>query len=383
MDVPASLLDFPLIRGARVRAAAGRPLARPRRAAVFRRALVLSWVSWLPLLALALLFGGPTVRSAFLRDVAVHVQLLVSLPLLIAAEHFIGLSLAAAVRQFVVSELVDAKHLTAYEDLARRAVRARSRASVEVGLLLASYALSFVGMSFHATTPDWVHEARHGPLTLAGGWYLAVAMPLFRFLVLRWLWQGILWALFLFRVSRLPLTLVPTHPDSTGGLGFLGTCQASFAVLVLAVGCTLTAQRLRWAPSADLTGYATHLLAFALLCLVVLFAPLLPFCRPLLEAKRHGDHAFTAVAAWHSRRFERRWFHREEPAGHDPLSAPDFSSLADLGTAFTTARDMRWLPVDFRAALAILCAAMAPLVPLLFIDRRFLDVVMAVGKSLF
>ncbi|RKG99413.1 hypothetical protein D7V97_31745, partial [Corallococcus sp. CA053C] len=176
--------------------------------------------------------------------------------------------------------------------------------------------------------------------------------------------------------------LVPTHPDVTGGLGFLGTCQASFSAIVFAVGATLTAQRLRSDPSGDLVGNATHLLAFGLLCLIVLFAPLLPFCRQLLIAKRHGDHAFSGVAAWHSRNFEHRWFHREKPPGLDPLSAPDFSSLTDLGTSFTLARRMRWLPMDPRAVLAILGAAMAPMVPLLFIDRRFIEVLTAVGKSL-
>ncbi|RKH40084.1 hypothetical protein [Corallococcus sicarius] len=382
MNIPASLFDFSLVQGGLLVGPGRRHLlALPRRSSLPGRVLTLTLVAWLPLLLLSLLHGGSAVPRAFLRDAAVHVQLLVSLPLLIATERYIDLSVAAAVRQFVVSELIDAKHLGAFEDIARGVMQVRGKASLEAGLLLAAFALSFVQLSASAA-PGWSHTEPDGPLTFAGGWYLAVSRPLVRFLLLRWLLRGALWAVFLFRVSRLPLALVPTHPDAAGGLGFLGTCQASFSSLVFAVGCTLTAQRLRWAPSSDLLGYATHLLAFALLALVVLFVPLLPFCRPLLLAKRHGDHAFSGVAAWHSRRFERRWFHREEPAGVDPLSAPDFSSLTDLGTSFATARDMRWLPVNYRAALAILCAAMAPMVPLLFIDRRFIAVLTAVGKSL-
>jgi hypothetical protein len=383
MDVPASLLDFSLAQGGpHVHLGRRSHLARPRRASRSWRVLALPLVSWLPLLALSLLHGGPSVPHAFLRDVPIHVEFLVSLPLLIAAERYIDVSLSAAVRQFVVSELIDAKHLATYENIARGVARVRSKASVEAGLLVLSYALSFVHMPLQASE-GWLHAEPRGSLTLAGGWYLAVSLPLIRFLVLRWLWLGLLWTFFLFRVSRLPLALVPTHPDTAGGLGFLGTCQASFSLLVFAMACALTAQRLRRAPSGDLTDYATHLLAFALISLIVLFVPLLPFCHHLLVAKRHGDHAFSSVAAWHSRRFEQRWFHREEPRGLEPLSAPDFSSLADLGTAFATARAMRWLPVNRRAVLAILCAAMAPMVPLLFIDRRFIDVVVALGKALF
>ncbi|CAM3054377.1 hypothetical protein G4177_33310 [Corallococcus sp. ZKHCc1 1396] len=382
MDVPASLLDFSLVQGGpSIRFGRQRHGARPRHASLFRRLLALTLVSWLPLLALSLLEGVPSVPRAFLADATVHVQLWVSLPMLVVAERYVDLSLAAAVRQFVVSEVIDARHLAAYEDIALGVGRVRSRPSIEAGLLLASFALSLVSLPAPSTS-GWLHAEPRGPLTLAGAWYLAVSLPLVRFLLLRWLWRGLLWAVFLFKVSRLKLALVPTHPDAAGGLGFLGTCQASFSPIVFAIAATLTAQRLRHVPTGDLTGLALHLLIFAILCLMVLFAPLLPFCRQLLVAKRHGDHAFSALAAWHSRRFEHRWFHRKEVPGQQPLGAPDFSSLADLGTSFATARAMRWFPVNPRAALAILCGAMAPLVPVLFIDRRLMDVLVALGKTL-
>lgn len=382
MDVPASLLDFSLVQGGPRVFGRRRLLARFSRASLPWRTVIVALVAWLPLLVLSLLHGQHSVSRAFLRDVALHVQLLVSLPILIAAERYIDVSISAAVRQFVISELVDAKHLAAYERLARQTMRVRHHPAVEGGLLLASYALFFVDVPLQANA-GWIHARPGGPLTLAADWYLLVSTPLLRFLLLRWVWRGVLWAFFLFRVSRLPLALVPTHPDVAGGLGFLGTAQASFSPIVLAVACTLTAQHWARHPEDDLTQSATRLLAFALLSVAVLFAPLLPFCRQLLLAKRHGDHAFSAVAAWHSRRFEQRWFHRELPADLEPLSAPDFSSLTDLGTSFATARSMRWFPVGPRAALAVLAAAMAPMLPLLLIDRRFVDVVMAIGKSVF
>ncbi|MHA7630663.1 hypothetical protein [Corallococcus sp. M7] len=378
MDVPASLLDFSLVQGTsldrRHRFARLHRVPRPV------RILVLVLVSWLPLLALSLLDGGPVTR-AFLRDVAAHVEFLVSLPLLIVADRYIDLHLAASVRQFVVSELIDAKHLPRYEAIARGVARVRRSAVIEAGLLVISFAASFIHLPYLPSRPAWIHAGPDGPLTLAGWWYLAVSMPLIRFLLLRWLWRGVLWAVFLFKVSRLPLSLVSIHPDAAGGLGFLGTCQASFSIIVLAVASTLTAQRLARAPSTDFTDYALHLFAFALLCLVVVFAPLAFFFRQLLVAKRRGDHAFSGVAAWHSRRFEQRWFHRELPKGLDPLGAPEFSSQTDMNTSFTTARGMRWFPVDIRAALAVVAAAMAPMVPLLLADRRFIEVMLALGKS--
>lgn len=379
MDVPASLLNFSLVQGPVL--GWSRRRALPRRASRWARILALTLVSWLPLLALSLLDGG-AVSRAFLRDAATHVQFLVSLPLLVASERYIDLSLSAAVRQFVVSELIAAKDLPRYEGIANSVVRTRRSVLIEAGLLVLSFAASFLDVPHLTSRPSWLHAEPRGPLTLAGGWYLAVSMPLLRFQLLRWLWHGVLWARFLFKVSRLPLALVPTHPDAAGGLGFLGTVQASFSLIVLAVAATLTAHRLPHAPTADFTDYALHLFAFALLCLVVVFAPLLPFFRQLLRAKQKGDQDLSAVAAWHSQRFERRWFHRELPEGLDPLSADDFSSLADLGTSFKTTRGMRSLPVDLRAALTVVAAAMAPLVPLLLANRRFIEVVLELGKSM-
>ncbi|MGE6761483.1 hypothetical protein ACQKGO_25930 [Corallococcus interemptor] len=378
MDVPASLLDFSLVRGTSLDR---RRLARTHRVSRPVRIVVLVLVTWLPLLVLSLLGGGPDVTRAFLRDVAVHVTCLVSLPVLIASERYIDLNLAAAVRQFVVSDLIDAKDLGTYERIATGVVRLRRSTVIEAGLLAVSFAASFVDLPRFSFRPAWVHAEPQGPLTLAGWWYLAVSMPIIRFLLLRWLWRGVLWARFLFKVSRLPLSLVSVHPDAAGGLGFLGTVQSSFSLIVFAVASTLTAQRLSRAPSTDFTDYALHLFAFALLCLIVVFAPLMAFFRQLLGAKRRGDHHFSGVAAWHSRRFEQRWFHSEVPQGLDPLGAPEFSSQTDLNTSFTTARGMRWFPVDIRAALAVVAAAMAPMVPLLLADRRFIEVVLALGKS--
>ncbi|RKH43035.1 hypothetical protein D7X96_34505 [Corallococcus interemptor] len=380
MDVPASLLDFSLVQGTllgqKLRRARHRQTSRPA------RILVLTLVAWLPLLVLSLLGGGLGMTRAFLHDVGTQVAFLVSLPLLVACERYIDLNEKAAVRQFVVSELIAPKDLATYERIARDVVPMRRSAIIEAGLLAASIAVSLLDVPHVTSRPAWLHAQPQGPLTLAGWWYLAVSMPILRFLLLRWLWRGVLWARFLFKVSRLPLTLVPTHPDAAGGLGFLGTVQASFSLIVLAVSATITTHRLSHASTTDITDYALHLFTFALLCMAVIFAPLMSFFRQLLMAKRKGDHHYSAVAAWHSQRFEERWFHRKLPEGLDPLSAEDFSSLTDLGSSFVAARRMRWFPVDIRAALAVIAAAMAPMVPLLLADRRFVEVLLELGKSL-
>jgi hypothetical protein len=117
-------------------------------------------------------------------------------------------------------------------------MRWRDSNLAEACLLIASFALAFSsGLDFHR---EWSVAGAEGTPSLAGWWYLAVSRPLFLFLALRWVWRGSLWTGFLFRVSRLPLALMPTHPDLAGGLGFLPICQASFASVVLALSVVVS-----------------------------------------------------------------------------------------------------------------------------------------------
>ena len=48
-----------------------------------------------------------------------------------------------------------------------------------------------------------------------------MSLPIFQFLLCRWYFRLFIWARFLWQVSRIDLSLVPTHPDRVGGLGFL------------------------------------------------------------------------------------------------------------------------------------------------------------------
>ena len=68
-----------------------------------------------------------------------------------------------------------------------------------------------------------------GKLSYAGWWFVLISAPLFRLLLLRWLWRIVLWAIFISRVTHLHLRLVPTHPDLAAGLGFLTEAQKAFS----------------------------------------------------------------------------------------------------------------------------------------------------------
>jgi hypothetical protein len=392
MDVPASLQDFSLLQGGPFLKLRRRlHLLRPERPALLWRLLALTLLAWLPLLLLTLLRAEPVGLRAFLLDFHVHIQLLFSLPVLIAAERYVDKRLAAAVHQLVSAELIEAGSLRALDAAAREAKRLQGLGLVEAGLLLLSYALSFL-KRFSEQHPEWLFAGGEGHLSPAGTWYVALSLPLFRFLMLWWLWRGAVWALFLFRVSRMPLTLRPTHPDMAGGLRFLCTCQGSFSVVIFALACSSAsaARRLsQVSPVEDPLKYTSPLLALALIALVLVLGPLLPFWGPLLRAKRRGELQFSALASHHSRDFERKWFEsqgsQQGVSGtpeHDLLGAAEFSSLIDLGSAFDVTHRMRLFPWSRRPFLSVAAAALAPLVPLLIADRQFLAIVWQLVQNL-
>jgi hypothetical protein len=392
MDVPASLQDFSLLQGGPFLQLRRRlHLLRPGRPVLLWRLLALTLLAWFPLLLLTLLRAEPAELRAFLLDYHVHTRLLLSLPILIAAERYVDRHLAAAVRQFVSSELIEAGSLRALDEAAREAKRLRSLGLVEAGLLLLSYLLSFL-KQFSAQHPEWLFADGEGHLSPAGMWYVAVSLPLCRFLVLWWLWRGAVWTVFLFRVSRLPLALRATHPDLSGGLRFLCTCQGSFSTVIFALACssaTATRRLSQVGPAEDPLKYANPLLALALIAFVLVFGPLLLFCGPLLRAKRRGEFHFSALAAHHSRDFERKWFESqggEQGAAGTPerhlLGAAEFSSLADLGTAFDVTHRMWLFPWSRWPILQVAAAALAPLVPLLILDRQFLALLLQLVQHL-
>ncbi|MCK7478821.1 MAG: hypothetical protein M0C28_16690 [Candidatus Moduliflexus flocculans] len=83
-------------------------------------------------------------------------------------------------------------------------------------------------MALDAATWYATPSAEGSTLSLAGMWYGYVSLPIFQFLLLRWYFRLFIWARFLWQVSRIELSLVPTHPDRVGGLGFLSDTVYAF-----------------------------------------------------------------------------------------------------------------------------------------------------------
>ncbi len=384
--LPFSGSPFSLVSGgAAVRALRRRGSRFPDRlGAVSRAAAALALLTWLPL-ALATLLEDNAVgwRGAFASDVGVHVRFLLALPLAVVAELPVGRRLARAILNLADAGLIDDANRERARAAIARAERMRDATWIEAALAGLSLGLSLVDLVFARHRPATWILTPDGTPTIAGLIYLFFAAPLFRFVVLRWLWRLIVWATLLSGLARAPLRIDAAHPDRAGGLSVLSGAHQAFAWVALALGISLAGNLSteKLALGRSVTDYTTELIAFSLVTPLVFLAPLLVFAIPI-ELARRERHAHYASA---SADFARRWAGEVlDPETRSPMAADTAttSAHADLVTSFEAVRGTAPLLITKRLYLALLAASALPMIafaaqeiPLLVLLRRIRDTI--------
>jgi hypothetical protein len=339
-----------------------------------RRIVVISMLAWLPLLVLSFLEGkalGGSTAVPFLLDVEIHVKYLVVVPLLIIAELVVHQRMRFVVKQFLERNLIAENDLPRFDAAIASAFRLRNSVLAEVLLIALVYGVGvlIIWPQFTAlSTTTWyaVASAEGSKLSLSGVWYGYVSLPLFQFMMIRWYFRIFIWARFLWQVSRFSLSLVPTHPDHVGGLGFLSNTAYAFTPLAVAHGGLVAgyiANRIFYL-GASLPQFKIEIAALVVLLLCMVFGPFLVFTPRLAEAKRTGNREYGTLAERYVREFDAKWLRGGAPAGEPLVGSGDIQSLADLSNSFEVVRTMGIAPVTKQAIVQLVAATLAPIVPL-------------------
>ncbi len=360
---------------------------------VFRRAILFALITWLPLLVLSALQGvavGSTVKVPFLYDIAANVRFLIAGPLLLIAEIIIDPRTKAIVKHFVNSGLIREEDLKDFESTVKKASKLLDLALVEAILLVIIVIFSISGFRLESLSggiSTW-HELASGSVqkaTLAGWWFAIVSRPFFQFLLLRWLFKLGIWYWCLWRVSRFNLRLVPTHPDTAGGLGFLGGGQTQFGIIVFALSITFAAalgERIIFG-GERLLSYKITIAAYVVLQLILFLGPLLVFAPLLLKVKRRGLLDYGVLAAGYTQSFDNKWVKGNAPEGESLLGSSDIQSLADLSNSFQIVRSMRIFPFSRDNIIFIAAASVIPMLPLVLTVIPLEEILLRVLKLLF
>ena len=352
-----------------------------------RRLVFFVGITWLPLFLLATVgpFAGTAGRLAFLRDIEVHARFLVALPALIVAELIVHSRMRPVVRRFVERRIISLEELPRFYRAVESASNLRNSIPLELGLFAAVYT---VGL--------WLWHSRFGieeatwyampggrwHLTPAGFWYVFVSIPILQFILLRWYVRLFIWYRFLWQVSRMPLNLIPTHPDRAGGLGFLGAIAYTLGPILFAQGAMLAglfASRVLY-HGENLLSFKLEAGSFVAFFVFVIFGPLLMFAPQMARTKRKGSADYGLLAQRYVENFQEKWILGHGTSSEELLGTGDIQSLADLGNSYAVVQEMRIVPFGLRDVSRLAAATAAPMVPLLLLVWSPEEVIMQVMK---
>ena len=348
-------------------------LVPARSLGVGRRAVFFALLTWLPLALWAfyagrILPGG--VDEPLVVHFGIHVRFLLAVPALILGEAMAHRVSTTLIPYFLTSGIVPPDQKGAFVRVVGGVTRLRDRTLpwLLIGVLVIAWTiLQPVGSAEAGHEAKWASSGDGGGLGLGGWWFMYVSRPVFGVLLAAWLWRLFLVFILLKRIARLDLSIVPTHADGAGGLGFLKDLPKAFSLLAFATSAVV-ASRLAHDViyhGVPLISLKVVLTGFVLLVIFVCIAPLLALVRPLAAAKRRALLEYGALVGEHGRLVRRRWILRETPADDALLRAPEIGPVADTTAIYEAVRRMRPLPFGKSTLLGIAVPTLVPILVLL------------------
>ncbi len=332
-------------------------------------ALLFAAIAWLPPALLSLVQGLAWSESlggrAFFLDFGAYARFLIAIVMFVVMERTAEKRIAALIRQFRDAGLVPPEERSRFITALQLADRRSSSALAEAIILGVAYVVSASG-AFHSLSllqESWLGSLvdGHARFSAAGWWILLVSLPLFWFLLLRWLWRFVVWTRLLRDFAKVKLRLVATHPDQSGGIGFLSLYPPTFSALVFALSCVTASAALQEMvfAGAPLASMRLPFGGWLVLVLIIFVGPLLVFAGPLAQLKNRALLEYGALAGQHNLAFEAKWVRREE-VGEAALGAAEISSLADLASGFQAVEAMKPIPAGKETLMPLVVAAGLP-----------------------
>jgi len=341
---------------------------------VKRKAIFFIAITWLPLVILTVISGsffGNTVQVPFLYDFPVHIRFLLAVPMLLAAETIVDQRSKLIINQFSKAQLILEEGKQEFELAKAKADRMCESSWAEaIILVLIIGNIGFRWVANDVTVSSWqfpdIHEDQ-AP-SRAAFWLLTVSIPIFQFIILRWVWRWIIWFRLLQLISKTPLNLTPTHPDKAGGIGFLGEPPAPFSMITMAFSIVISsiiAGKMIFF-NAQLSEFYVTIGVFVFICILINITPLLIFFKPLRKTRIKGVFEYSALIQHHHLQFTDKWI---KPASTEELliGNPDISSMCDFTPVYDSIENMHPFPFDFKIMLATIVVSVLPLLPLILL----------------
>jgi hypothetical protein len=332
-----------------------------------RRALIFAALTWVPIVVWAAMAGrlwDPDTGESLMRHYGIHVRCLIAIPLFILAEGALHRTVRHIVSHFLSSGVVALPQKAAFEGLVADARRLRDSSLPWVFVAGVTIAWTTIDApSSHEDALSWAFGA-DGTLGFGGAWFVYVARPIFLALLLGWIWRILLVAYAFWRVGRLELSLVPSHPDHAGGIAFVEKLPGAYALVTFAMSAAIAS---RWAHEiayhgATLQSYRLPAALFAILWTLLALLPLLALAPPLWSARHGALPEYAKLVGEQGRLVHRRWI-LGKTVGEEPiLDAPEIGPVADAAAIYDAVKGMRTVPIGRSSLIRVLIPMALPMI---------------------
>jgi len=334
------------------------------------RVLWIVAVSWLPLTIITALTRREQL-STLLRDYVVYSRTVIAAPVLLIGQVVTESRFSVLVTHVREAHLLGKEDRRRLDALIGRLKRLRDSVLPELTMLALIVAeLVIMGRSRAFNGSAWAFSKSGDALsvTAAGWYYLLVSVPIYQFLVLLALWKWLVWCYLLYRLSRMDLQLVPTHPDEHCGLGFLGLAPAAFIPIAIALSAAIGGTWRYEILYAGATLASLTLPAIILLVLICMFelGPLCFFVPRLTLLRKNALLEYGVLAQFYATNFHEKWILKRTSL---EVEAPNVTMLADLARNYGNIMRIRPFPIDKETLIGLAAAVLLPLLPVVLAEH--------------
>jgi hypothetical protein len=330
---------------------------------------------------------GDQVALPFFYDLAAHTRFLIAVPIFIIAEAIIGPMLVEVGVHIASSGHVKDRDIEKYKAAVNEGMRLRdSKLAEGLVLVIALVSTLFSVFIFAQELPNWrwLKSDTGVHLTYAAYWYTFISVPIFQFLLYRWLLRMFNWSRFLYRIAQLDLKLLPTHPDRAGGIAFIGENQRFFAFITFAIGAVISgifANQVLY-EKFPITAISAPTIAVALVLVLYIQIPAVFFFPMLRLTKRRAIFEYGALALSYTAEFDSKWIRGKHDPEEQLMGSGDIQSLADLGNSYLIVEGMRLVPFGWKTTAGLAVSFLLPILPLFLTVVPLKDIVKTLMKIL-
>lgn len=366
-------------------------LIKPNQRRSVQRAIWAVLIVWAPLFVLSAIESLVLEKNklgTLIVDLTVIFRYLIAVPLFILAEEGTIFRLGRIVGHFTDAGVITAADRPRFDGIVAQARRLLNSATIEVLVVALAYLVMIIVIRFFPDqdVPLW-HKAGDGGsgYSWAGWWHALVSAPVGLVLLLGWLWRILIWGFFLFRVSRLDLQLVPTHPDLVGGLQFVGESLRAFLLLSFTISTIAAGGVAHRVLNMETSFFAfKYVIAAMVAAILLLFVgPVVVFAGKLIEARRWGIIAYGGLAKAVGAELEKKWLDERNRVDERALDVPHFSATTDLYQVVSNVYQMKPFPIDIQNLIALVVATLLPFLPALLFEIPLDEILSDLAKVMF